>query len=112
MDDEMSWIYLILAGMFEVGGVIGLKRSADQDTWTNSIIMLGSFAVSLSFLSLAMDTITLGVAYAVWTAIGTVGAAVVGVWRFGERMSKSRWLCLLGMIVVVAALRLTESSEG
>lgn len=108
----MSWMCLILAGMFEVGGVVGLKRSAEHDTWANSLIMLGSFAVSLFLLSLAMDTITLGVAYAVWTAMGTVGAAVVGVWRYGEQMSKSRWLCLLGIIVVVAALRLTESSEG
>lgn len=97
-----------MAGLFEVGGVIGLKRNAEKETWTNSIIMLGSFGISLFFLSLAVETITLGIAYAVWTAIGTVIATAVGVLIFGEKMSRGRLLRLIGIIIVVFALRMTE----
>ena len=49
----MSWMYLIIAGLFEIGGVIGLKRSADKETWGSSVLMFGSFGFSLFSLSKA-----------------------------------------------------------
>ncbi|TVX91665.1 DMT family transporter [Paenibacillus agilis] len=103
----MEWIYLIVAGCCEMVGFIGLKRSAARDTWPNFILMMGSFAISLFFLSLALNTIPLGVAYSVWAGIGTLGAAVIGIWMYKESASLMRITALTGIVATIIALRLT-----
>lgn len=75
----MDWLLLISAGLLEVIGVIGIKRVAQKNNVTNNIILIGGFLVSFQLLVRAMETIPLATAYAVWTGIGTVGAAVVGM---------------------------------
>jgi len=102
----MSWFYLILAGLFEVVGVIGIKRTAEKNNWTNNLILIAGFIVSFNFLLLAMNTIPLSTAYAVWTGIGTVGAAVVGMLFYGESKKSLRLLCILGVILSVIALKI------
>jgi paired small multidrug resistance pump len=104
----MDWLMLIAAGLLEVIGVIGIKRVAENNNWTNNIILIGGFVVSFQLLLGAMETIPLATAYAVWTGIGTVGAAVVGMLFFKEPRSWIRFGCILGIIVAVVGLKLVS----
>lgn len=102
----MDWVYLMLAGLMEVVGVIGIKRTAEKNNLINNVIFIGGFAISFQLLMLAMKTIPLSTAYAVWTGIGTVGATVVGILIYKESKSLLRLLCILGVIIAVVGLKL------
>lgn len=102
----MDWAFLIAAGLLEVVGVIGIKRVAENNNWTNNIILIAGFVVSFQLLLQAMETIPLATAYAVWTGIGTVGAAIVGMIFFKEPKSWLRIGCILGIIFSVVGLKL------
>src|SRR5690606_18942383 len=104
----MAWWLLIGAGLFEVVGVIGIKRVAEKNNWTNNIILIGGFVISFQLLIQALETISLSTGYAVWTGIGTVGAAIVGMLFFKESRSPLRLLCIVGIIGCVAGLKLVE----
>ena len=104
----MPWLCLIIAGLLEVVGVIGIKRTAQNNNWTNNIILIVGFATSFQLLLFAMETIPLSTAYAVWTGIGTVGAAVVGMLFFNESRNPLRLLCILGVILAVVCLKLVS----
>ncbi len=104
----MDWIWLIAAGMLEVVGVIGIKRVAQNNNWTNNLILIGGFIISFQLLIRAMETIPLATAYAVWTGIGTVGAAVVGMLFFKESKSWLRIGCILGIIFSVVGLKMVS----
>ncbi len=104
----MDWIWLIAAGLLEVVGVIGIKRVAQNNNWTNNLILIGGFIVSFQLLIRAMETIPLATAYAVWTGIGTVGAAVVGMLFFKESKSWLRIGCILGIIFSVVGLKMVS----
>ncbi|MFC5701460.1 DMT family transporter [Cohnella faecalis] len=104
----MAWVYLIIAGMLEVVGVIGIKRTAVKNNWTNNLLLIGGFVISFQFLLQALDEIALSTAYAVWTGIGSVGAAVVGMLFFKESKSRLRMLCIAGVIGCVVGLKLIE----
>ncbi|NMO94531.1 DMT family transporter [Paenibacillus lemnae] len=80
----MAWFALVLAGAFEVLGVIGIKGVSQRKGWKFMGLMAFSFACSFSLLSFAMTTLPMGTAYAVWTGIGTVGSTVTGMLLFGE----------------------------
>ena len=102
----MDWMLLVAAGLLEVVGVIGIKRVARQNNWPNNLILIVGFLLSFQLLVKAMDTIPLATAYAVWTGIGTVGAAVVGMLFFKESRSWLRIGCMLGIIFSVVGLKL------
>ncbi|QTH41407.1 multidrug efflux SMR transporter [Cohnella sp. LGH] len=104
----MDWIWLIAAGLLEVVGVIGIKRVAQNNNWTNNLILIGGFIISFQLLIRAMETIPLATAYAVWTGIGTVGAAVVGMLFFKESKSWLRIGCILGIIFSVVGLKMVS----
>jgi paired small multidrug resistance pump len=104
----MDWVMLIAAGLLEVIGVIGIKRVSENNNWTNNIILIGGFVLSFQLLIGAMETIPLATAYAVWTGIGTVGAAVVGMLFFKEPKSWMRFGCIFGIIVAVVGLKLVS----
>lgn len=104
----MDWLMLIVGGLFEVVGVIGLKRTADKGNVVNYFILIGGFIMSFQLLVGAMETIPLSTAYAVWTGIGTVGAAVVGMVFFKESKSRLRIVCILGIIFSVVGLKLVH----
>ncbi|SEN13892.1 DMT family transporter [Lihuaxuella thermophila] len=104
----MEWWLLILAGLLEVVGVIGIKRVAENDNWTNNILMIVAFVISFQLLMAAMKTISLSTAYAVWTGIGTVGGAIVGMIFFKESKHPLRILCIAGIIGCVIALKFVE----
>ncbi|MBH5320912.1 multidrug efflux SMR transporter [Paenibacillus sp. GSMTC-2017] len=104
----MDWMFLIAAGLLEVIGVIGIKRVAQNNSLTNNIILIGGFVLSFKLLVGAMETIPLATAYAVWTGIGTVGAAIVGMIFFKESKSWLRIGCILGIIFSVVGLKLVS----
>ncbi|KKO54841.1 DMT family transporter [Paenibacillus sp. DMB20] len=102
----MAWGLLILAGLLEIIGVIGIKRVAENNNWPNNLILIGGFVISFNLLTAAMKTIDLSTAYAVWTGIGTVGAAIVGILLYRESKSPLRLFCIAGVVCCVLALKL------
>ncbi|KAA2237091.1 quaternary ammonium compound efflux SMR transporter SugE [Salinarimonas soli] len=94
----MAWIYLALAGLFEVGWAVGLKYTHGFTRLVPSLLTGLSMAVSLGLLGLALKSLPLGTAYAVWTGIGTVGTALLGIALFGEPAAAARLACI-GLIV-------------
>ena len=94
----MAWLYLLIAGLFEVAWAIGLKYTDGFTRLIPSIWTVVSMAVSFLFLSLALKTLPVGTAYAVWTGIGAVGVAILGIALFGEPATAAR-LASIGLIV-------------
>lgn len=97
----MAWLALVLAGAFEVTGVIGIKGVSQQKGFRSLALMILSFAGSFSLLSFAMTTLPMGTAYAVWTGIGTVGSTVTGMLLYGEPREWRR-LLFISMILCSA----------
>ena len=103
----MPWIYLIVAGAFEVMWTLGLKYSEGWTRLWPSLGTVASMAVSFYFLSLAIKALPLGTAYAVWTGIGTVGAAIIGMIIFNEPRDFLRIVCIGLIVAGIAGLKLT-----
>jgi quaternary ammonium compound-resistance protein SugE len=93
----MSWILLALAGLFEIGWAIGLKYTDGFTRPLPTAATVASMIVSIVLLGLALKTLPVGTAYAVWTGIGTIGTAILGVWLLGEPATAARVACI-GMI--------------
>jgi quaternary ammonium compound-resistance protein SugE len=104
----MSWIYLAIAGLLEIAWAIGLKYTEGWTRLVPSLITGVLLIASLYFLSLAVKTLPIGTAYAVWTGIGTVGAAILGVVLFDEPRDMVRMLCIALIIAGIAGLKLTS----
>ncbi|HAM79970.1 DMT family transporter [Ornithinibacillus bavariensis] len=104
----MSWVYLILAGLIEIVGIVGLKKVSEKGSWFIYIILIGGFIISLSFLRLSLEQIPLSIAYAVWTGIGTVGATVIGILFYKESKNPLRIVCIFGIIVTIIGLRIVK----
>ncbi|HLT56282.1 MAG TPA: multidrug efflux SMR transporter [Bacillota bacterium] len=104
----MSWLYLVFAGLTEIAGVIGLKKVSEKGGFFSYVILIGGFIVSLYLLRLSLEEIPLSVAYAVWTGIGTVGAAAVGIIFYKESKSPLRLFCIAGIICTIIGLRLVR----
>lgn len=102
----MAWIYLIIAGLFEISGVIGIKKVSEKNNWINNLLLIGSFIISFRFLSLALTEIPMSTAYAVWTGIGTLGSTIIGILFFQESKNAIRIICIIGIILTVIALKL------
>lgn len=104
----MSWVLLILAGIFEVVGVSGIQMITKGEKKKGFLVLIIGFIISFSFLAIAMEAIPLGVAYAVWTGIGTVGSAVVGMVYYNESKDLMR-IFFIGLVVVaVIGLRIVS----
>ncbi|MEI5664130.1 quaternary ammonium compound efflux SMR transporter SugE [Bosea sp. CCNWLW174] len=94
----MAWTYLFFAGLFEVGWAIGLKYTHGFTRLVPTVLTVTSMAVSLGLLGLALKSLPLGTAYAIWTGIGTIGTAILGIILFGEPATALRLVCV-GLIV-------------
>lgn len=101
----MDWIWLFLAGIMEIAWAIGLKYT-DGFTrlWPSLLTVLG-MTVSFFLLSLALKSIPMGTAYAIWTGIGAVGVAVIGMLYLGESRDLLRILCILVIVVGIVGLK-------
>jgi quaternary ammonium compound-resistance protein SugE len=105
----MSWIYLFLAGLFEIGWPVGIKISQTPESrWLGVAIAVSFMALSGYFLWLAHQNISIGTAYAIWTGIGTAGTFIVGVVFFGDALSLMRILGVLLIILGVATLKFSS----
>jgi quaternary ammonium compound-resistance protein SugE len=103
----MAWIYLVVAGLFEVGWAIGLKYTDGLTRLWPTLGTLAAMAVSVVLLALAVKTLPIGTAYAIWTGIGAVGAVVLGMVLFGDSMAPPRVLCVVLILVGIVGLKLT-----
>jgi quaternary ammonium compound-resistance protein SugE len=104
----MAWLYLFIAGVFETAWAIGLKYSAGFTKFGPSAFTVVAMMVSLYLLALALRTIPVGTGYAVWTGIGTVGAAILGILLFNESRETARILCILLIVAGIIGLKLTS----
>ena len=103
----MAWIYLILAGLFEIGWPVGLKMAQQPDSRLSGIaIAIGFMTVSGALLWLAQRQIPMGTSYAVWTGIGAAGTFFVGVLYYGDPATLGRYLGVALIVGGVATLKL------
>ncbi len=101
----MSWLLLLLAGLFEVAWAIGLKYTDGFSRPFPTLLTLIAMAVSVLLLAMAVKQLPLGTAYAVWTGIGAVGTVLMGIWLFNEPATLARVLCLLLIIGGILGLK-------
>ena len=106
----MGWIYLLVAGVFEIGFTTSLKLSDGFTKLLPSIGFVLSAAVSFWFLTKAMQSIPLGTSYAVWTGIGAFGTAVVGILAFNDPVTFGRVFFLLVLVGSILGLKLVSPS--
>ena len=104
----MPWVYLFVAGILETAWAIGLKYSAGFTRLGPSIFTILTMAISLYLLALALRTLPVGTAYAVWTGIGAVGAAILGMLLFNESREITRIFCILLIVAGIIGLKLTS----
>lgn len=106
----MAWVYLMLAGLFECGWAVGLKYSDGFSKPIPTILTFAAMVMSVWLLAIAMKTIPVGTAYAVWTGIGAIGVAVLGMILFDESRDLLKLLCLFLIVTGIAGLKLVSSS--
>lgn len=94
----MAWLVLLLAGLLEVGWAIGLKYTEGFSRLGPSIWTVLAMVASLGLLGIALKSLPVGTAYAIWTGVGTVGTAILGMVLFGESTAALRLACI-GLIV-------------
>jgi quaternary ammonium compound-resistance protein SugE len=102
----MGWIYLIGAGLLEIGWAIGLKYTQGFTRPVPTVLTVASMVLSLGLLGLALKTLPLGTAYAIWTGIGTVGTVILGIILFGEAATAFRLACVGLILAGIVGLKL------
>ncbi len=95
----MAWFVLFIAGLFEVGWAVGLKYTEGFTRLWPTVFTAAALITSMGLLGLALRTLPLGTAYAVWTGIGTIGTAILGMLLFREPTAVARLVCI-GLIVI------------
>lgn len=105
----MAWIYLLVAGLFEVVWAVGLKYTEGWARLWPSVGTVVAMVVSFWCLSQALKAIPIGTGYAIWTGIGAIGVATVGIVLFGESASPARLACIALIIAGVVGLKAVSS---
>jgi len=106
----MAWIVLFVAGLLEVGWAIGLKYTEGVARLVPSVLTLVSMVGSVVLLGLTLKTLPIGTAYAVWTGIGAVGTALLGIALFGEPATAARLACIGLIVAGIVGLKLVTGS--
>lgn len=104
----MAWTYLIVAGLFEVAWAIGLKYTEGFSRLWPSLGTVAAMVASFWLLALSLTSLPIGTAYAVWTGIGAVGTALLGIALFGESADLPRLLCIGLIVGGIAGLKLVS----
>jgi quaternary ammonium compound-resistance protein SugE len=104
----MAWFYLIIAGLFEVVWAVGLKYTKGFTELWPSIITATAMMISFYFLSQALKTLPVGTGYAVWTGVGAVGTAIMGIILFDDPRNLGRILCIGLIVAGIVGLKLTS----
>jgi paired small multidrug resistance pump len=101
----MAWISLLIAGLFEVVGVLGMNRIKRDNNMQAYVLFIIGIIMSFGMLSLSMRSLPMGTAYAIWTGIGTVGGALIGMLFFGESKDWRRILFIAMVLGAVIGLK-------
>ena len=104
----MSWIFLFLAGIFEVVWASTMKLSQGFSILKYDILAIVGMLVSFGFLTLAMKKLPLGIAYPIWTGIGAVGAILVGALIFKDKVPSLTWVFVLMLVVGLIGIKITS----
>lgn len=104
----MYWIVLIIAGIFETCWAVGLKYSDGLKNTGWTVFTAVTLIISMGLLAYCLRVLPLGTAYAVWTGIGAVGTAILGIWLFGESANILRIGCMVLIVLGIAGLRLLQ----
>ena len=102
----MHWIYLLIAGFFEISWAVGLKFSHGFTQIVSSVLTVAGMIASFYFLALALRSLPLGTAYAIWTGIGTIGTVVFGIILFKEPVTVMRLFCIALIVCGITGLKL------
>ena len=102
----MAWILLFVAGLFEIGWAVGLKYTEGFTRTWPTVWTAFALVASMALLGLSLRSLPLGTAYAVWTGIGTIGTAVLGIVLFREPATAMRLLCIALILAGIVGLRL------
>lgn len=105
----MAWIYLFIAGLFEVGWAIGLKYTAGFTKLWPSVLTVLAMIASFFLLAQALKTIPVGTGYAVWTGIGAAGTAILGMILFHESRETLRLFCLGLIVAGIVGLKIVST---
>jgi quaternary ammonium compound-resistance protein SugE len=101
----MAWFILFVAGLMEIGWAIGLKYTDGFSRLVPSVLTLAAMAASILLLGWALKTLPIGTAYAVWTGIGAVGTAILGIVLLGEPATAMRLACIGLIVAGIAGLK-------
>jgi quaternary ammonium compound-resistance protein SugE len=102
----MSWIYLFIAGLFEIGWAVGLKYTEGFTKLWPSVVTIIGMILSFYFLATAVKSIPIGTAYAIWTGIGAVGTAILGIILFGESKEIIRIFFIMLIVIGIVGLKI------
>ena len=102
----MHWIFLFIAGIFEISWAVGLKFSHGFSQIVPSVLTVICMVASFYFLALALKSLPLGTAYAIWTGIGTIGTVILGIILFKEPVTTIRLLCIALITTGITGLKL------
>ena len=105
----MNWMLLAVAGLLEIGWVYALKQSDNFASLKFSVLAIVLLVLSMACLSLSLRSIPIGTAYAIWTGIGAVGAATLGIVLFGEPATALRLVCIALIVAGVVGLKLLSA---
>jgi quaternary ammonium compound-resistance protein SugE len=104
----MAWIILFLAGLTEIGWAVGLKYTEGFTRLVPTVLTITCMVASIGLLGLALKTLPIGTAYAVWTGIGTTGTAILGIYLFGESTAALRLTCIGLIVAGIIGLKLVS----
>lgn len=105
----MAWLYLFVAGVLEIGWAIGLKYTEGFTRLWPTVLTGVALVFSMILLAVAVRQLPIGTAYAVWTGIGAVGTAILGIVLFDEPFDTARVLCIALIVAGILGLKLTSS---
>lgn len=106
----MAWIFLILAGIMEVSGVIMINEWQRRKKWWAALGMALGGTLSIGLLTLAIRSIPMGTAYAIWTGIGAAGGTIAGMFLYHE--SRDKWRILFIVLIIIGAVGLKATTSG
>jgi len=106
----LAWFALLVAGLFEVGWAVGLKYTDGFRKPLPSLLVLIALIISMLLLAIAVRTLPIGTAYAVWVGIGALGAALLGILLLGEPVTTYRIAFLTLLLVSIVGLKVTSAS--
>lgn len=104
----MTWFILVLAGMFEVVWAIGLKYTDGFTKLWPTVGTIGAMVISIGLLGIAMKSLPVGTAYAIWTGIGAIGTVIMGIWLMNDPLSAPRVISIILILAGIIGLKLSS----